>query len=111
MLILFPAKDIVSLKNTIQLIWESIPKTVCENIIKHLQKRWELFIKFNGRRIDRELLKKIPKVGKDFEFKLKSSSIKGVRISYNDKFIIRLKNSNKRKEKNTSRAKKKRKKC
>ena len=92
MLILFPAKDIVSLKNTIQLIWESIPKTVCENIIKHLQKRWELCIKFNGRRIDRELLKKIPKVGKDFEFKLKRSSIKGVRISYNDKFIIRLKN-------------------
>ena len=92
MLILFPAKDIVSLKNTIQLIWESIPKTVCENIIKHLQKRWELCIKFNGRRIDGELLKKIPKVGKDFEFKLKRSSIKGVRISYNDKFIIRLKN-------------------
>ena len=92
MLILFPAKDIASLKNTIQVIWESIPKTICENIIEHLQRRWDLCIKFNGRRIDRELLKKIPKVGKEFDFKLKKPSIKGVRISYNDKFIIRLKN-------------------
>ena len=46
----------------------------------------------NGRRIDRELLKKIPKVGHDFKFRLKKKSINGIRISYNDKFIMKLKN-------------------
>ena len=41
--------------------------------------------------MDKELLRKIPKVGKIFEFKMKNNSINGVRISYNDKFILRLK--------------------
>ena len=92
MLILFPAKDLENLKKTIKVIWESIPKTICENIIEHMKQRWELCIKYNGRRIDRELLKKIPKVGHDFKFRLKKKSINGIRISYNDKFIVKLKN-------------------
>ena len=57
-----------------------------------MKHRWELCIKYNGRRIDRELLKKIPKVGEDFKFRLKRKSINGIRISYNDKFIMKLKN-------------------
>ena len=94
MLILFPAKDMDSLKNNIKVIWDSIPKQVCKNIIEHVKYRWELCIKYNGRRIDKELLRKIPKVGKYFEFKMKNSSINGVRISYNDRFILRLKKKN-----------------
>ena len=58
MLILFPPKDLDNLKSTIKVIWESIPKTICENIIEHIKHRWELCIKYKGRRIDRELLKK-----------------------------------------------------
>jgi len=80
-----------SLKNNIRVIWDSIPKQVCQNIIEHVKYRWELCIKYNGRRMDKELLRKIPKVGKIFEFKMKNNSINGVRISYNDKFILRLK--------------------
>ena len=57
-----------------------------------MKHRWELCIKYNGRRIDRELLKKILKVGHDFKFRLKKKSINGIRISYNDKFILKLKN-------------------
>ena len=66
MLILFPAKDMDSLKSKIRVIWDSIPKQVCQNIIEHVKYRWELCIKYNGRRMDKELLKKIPKVGKIF---------------------------------------------
>ena len=39
-----------------------------------------------------EFLKKIPKVGKVFKFKLKNPTINAIRISYNDQFIMRLKN-------------------
>ena len=92
MLILFPAKDLENLKKTIKVIWESIPKSICENITEHMKHLWELCIKYNGRRINRELLKKIPKVGHDFKFRLKKKSINGIRISYNDKFIVKLKN-------------------
>lgn len=81
MLILFPPKDRESLKYTIQVIGESIPKAIYENIIEYLKRRWEVCIKFNGRKIDMELLKKIPKVWKNFDFKLKKPSIKGLRIS------------------------------
>ena len=91
MLILFPAKDMDSLKSKIRVIWDSIPKQVYQNIIEHVKYRWELCIKYNGRRMDKELLRKIPKVGKIFEFKIKNNSINGVRISYNDKFILWLK--------------------
>ena len=65
MLILFPAKDMDSLKKHIKVIWDSIPKVICQNIIEHIKYRWELCIKYNGRRIDKELLRKIPKIGKN----------------------------------------------
>ena len=56
MLILFPAKDMDSLKKHIKVIWDLIPKAICQNIIEHIKYRWELCIKYNGRRIDKELL-------------------------------------------------------
>ena len=96
MLILFPAKDMDSLKKHIKVIWDSIPKDICQNIIEHIKYRWELCIKYNGRRIDKELLRKIPKIRKEFKFKLRNESINGVRISYNDKFVLRLTKRNKR---------------
>ena len=39
MLILFPPKDINSLKTTIKMIWDSIPKQICKNIIEHMKYR------------------------------------------------------------------------
>ena len=56
--------------------------------------RWALCIKYKGRRLDKELLRKIPKIKKDIKWKMKSSEINeinGVRVSYNDKFVMRLK--------------------
>ena len=110
MLILFPAKDMDGLKKHIKVIWDSIPKAICQNIIEHIKYRWELCMKYNGRRIDKELLRKIPKIGKDFKFRLKNESINGVRISYNDKFILRLKNKEIKDKKKCFRNKEKRKK-
>ena len=91
MLILFPPKDMESLKNTIKLIWDSIPKTICENIINHMEQRWELCIKYKGRRLDKELLRKIPKIKNDIKWGIKKQEINGVRVSYNDKFVLKLK--------------------
>ena len=36
MLIFFPPKDMNRLKATIKMIWDSIPKQICENIIEHI---------------------------------------------------------------------------
>ena len=93
MLILFPPKDLQSLKETIQKIWESIPKKVCKNIITHMKERWALCIKYKGRRLDKELLKKIPseRSSSDLKINIKNPIIGGIRVSYNDKFILRLK--------------------
>ena len=92
MLILFPPKDMQELKETIQKIWESIPQKVCKNIIDHMKQRWALCIKYKGRRLDKELLKKIPNTrSDDLKINLKNPIIGGVRVSYNDKFILRLK--------------------
>ena len=86
------------LKETIQKIWESIPQKVCKNIIDHMKQRWALCIKFKGRRLDKELLKKISNIrGSDLKVNLKNPVIEGIRISYNDKFILRLKKRNKTK--------------
>ena len=52
----FPPKDINDLKNNIKLIWNSIPKKICESIIEHMKYRWALCIKYKGRRLDKELL-------------------------------------------------------
>jgi len=92
MLIFFPPKDMNSLKTTIKMIWDSIPKQICENIIEHIKHRWKLCIKYKGRRLDKELLRKIPKVKKDFKWRMKSPEINGIRVSYNDKFVLKLKN-------------------
>ena len=46
---------------------DSIPKRICENIIQHMKYRWALCIKYKGRRLDKELLRKIPKIKKDFK--------------------------------------------
>ena len=91
MLIFFPPKDMNDLKNTIKLIWDSIPKNICENIIDHMKRRWDLCIKFKGRRLDKELLQKIPKIKKDIKWKIKKQEINGIRVSYNDKFVQKLK--------------------
>ena len=90
MLIFFPPKDMDELKNTIKMIWSSIPKTICENIIEHMKHRWALCIKYKGRRLDKELLHKIPKLNKNFKWNLKAPEINGIRVSYNDKFILKL---------------------
>ena len=66
------------------------PYTICENIIEHMKYRWSLCIKFKGRRLDKELLRKIPKINKHFKWKMNSREINCIRVSYNDKFIQKL---------------------
>ena len=39
MLVFFPPKDMDNLKNTIKMIWDSIPKSICPNIIEHMKYR------------------------------------------------------------------------
>jgi len=56
-----------------------------------MKQRWILCIKYKGRRLDKELLRKIPKIKKKFKWHIKSSEINGIRVSYNDKFVLRLK--------------------
>ena len=99
MLVFFPPKDMNDLKNAIKLIWDSIPKTICENIIEHMKYRWALCIKFKGRRLDKELLRKIPKINKHFKWKMNAREINGIRVSYNDKFIQKLMNKDIREKK------------
>ena len=63
--------------------------------------------------MDKELLKKIPKVKKDFKWRMKSPIINGIRVSYNDKFVLRLKNKDikeRKKSRNKKKSKKKKKK-
>ena len=38
-----------NLENTIKMIWEPIPKTICENNIENMKFRLELCIKYKGR--------------------------------------------------------------
>ena len=73
-----PPKDMDTLKSTIKMIWDSIPKKICENIIEHIKYRWDLCIKCKGRRLDKELLSKIPKVNKDFKWNIKNPIIDGI---------------------------------
>ena len=93
MLKLFPPKNIDELKSAIKIIWESIPKEVCKNIIEHISERWELCIKHNGRRLDKELLRKIKKIKNNkTSIKIKKNILfQGIRISYNDSFLVKLK--------------------
>ena len=95
MLIFFPPKDMNGLKTAIKMIWDSVPKQICENIIEHVKHRWELCIKYKGRKLDKKLLRKIIKVKRGFKWRMKSAEINGIRVSYKDKFVIRLRNKKK----------------
>ena len=99
MLVFFPPKDMDDLKKTIKKIWDSIPKSICENIIEHMKYRWELCIKYKGRRLDKELLHKIPKINKQIKWQMKTQEINGIRVSYNDKFLLKLMNKDIREKK------------
>ena len=99
MLVFFPPKDMSDLKNVMKLIWDSIPKKIYENIIEHFKYRWALCIKYKGRRLDKELLRKISKINRPLNWKVKNSEINGIRVSYNDKFVQKLMNKDIREKK------------
>ena len=63
---------------------------MCERIINHIKNRRELSIHHKGVRLDKQLLRKIVTRRKELILKLSKSRINGIRISYNDKFILRL---------------------
>ena len=92
MMNIFPPTTIEELKVLIQKIWNAIPKEMCERIIEHIKKRWELCLHHKGLRLDKQLLQKISEKRKELKIKISKERINGMRISYNDKFLIRLKN-------------------
>ena len=92
----FPPKDMDNLKNMIKMVWDSIPKS-----------QWDLCIRYKGRRIDIELLHKIPKVNRQIKWEMKSPEINDIRASYNDKFVLKLMNKNIRDKKRAQLHKKK----
>ena len=92
MLNIFPPTSLEELKEALQKIWNSISGKLCEKIINHMEKRWELCIQHRGRRLDKELLRKITSNNKKMKIKLSKEKINGIRISYNDKFLLKLKN-------------------
>ena len=89
---MFVPKTLEELKEIIQRTWDSITPEICNKIINHVEKRWDLCIKHKGRRLDKELLKKIASENSKTRIKLLKAKINGIRISYNDKFVDRLKN-------------------
>ena len=91
MLNIFPPTTLEEFKEAIQNIWNSISSDICQKIIKHMEKRWELCIKHKGRRLDRELLRKINSGSEKMKITLAKTKVNGVRISYNDKFVLKLK--------------------
>ena len=66
-------------------------KTTINMILDYIKHLWELCLNYKGRRLDKELLSKIPKVKKDFKGKMKPPQINGIRVSYNHKFVLMLK--------------------
>ena len=92
MLTIFPPTNLEELKTAIKNIWESIPVTICQNIIDNMKERWKLCLMHKGRRrLYKELLRKIRPNTKYINWTVKKSSITGIRVSYNDKFVMRLK--------------------
>ena len=87
------------LKSLIRRIWYSIPKDICERIIEHIKKRWDLCLCHKGIRLDKQLLRKISSQRKELKLKLSKNRINGIRISYNDKFVLKLKNKEIREKK------------
>ena len=92
MISMFVPKTLEELKEIIQRTWDSITPEICNKIINHVEKRWDLCIKHKGRRLDKELLKKIASENSKTRIKLLKAKINGIRISYNDKFVDILKN-------------------
>ena len=45
-----------------------------------------------GRRLDKELLRKITPNKEEINWKIKNACIDGIRVSYNDKFVLKLNN-------------------
>ena len=88
---MFPPTNLEELKTAIKNIWESIPVTICQNSIDNMKERWKLCLLHKGKRLDKELLRKIKSTHKNTNWKIKKSSIAGIRVSYNDKFVMRLK--------------------
>ena len=84
---MFPPSNLDELKSSIKKVWESIPVSIYKNIFDHFEERWKLCIIHKGRRLDKKLLRKMPSTHKN----IKNSSVGGVRVSYNDKFVERLK--------------------
>jgi len=91
MLNMFPPNSMEELKKGIQRIWNSITPEICKRIINHTKKRWDLCIRHKGRRLDKELLKKIIPEKEKKRIKMLKTKINGIRISYNDKFVMKLK--------------------
>ena len=90
-LTMFPPSNLDELKSSIKKVWEFIPVSICKNIFDHFRERWKLCIIYKGRRLDKELLRKIQSTHKNIRWKVKNSSFSWVRVSYNDKFVERLK--------------------
>ena len=61
-------------------------KKNAKKIIQHLKYRWDLCIKYKGRRLDKELLREIQKINKSFKWNIKYPTIDGIRVSYNINF-------------------------
>ena len=55
--------------------------------------------KYKGLRLDKELLRKISKINRHLNWKVKTSEINGIRVSYNDKFVQKLMNKDIREKK------------
>ena len=89
---IFSPKDVNELKVAIKNIWDLIPNEICKLTIEHAKKRWELCIKHKGRKFDRELLRIIEMNQEDIKWQIKNNQINGIRISYNDNFVLKLKN-------------------
>ena len=56
-----------------------------------MKQRWDLCIKYKGSRLDKEILRKIPKIKNEIKWGIKKQEINGVKVSYNDKFVLKLK--------------------
>ena len=50
-----------------------------------------IVLNIKGRRLDKLLLCKIPKIKKEFKWDFKAPVINGIRVSYNGKFVQKLK--------------------
>ena len=99
MMHIFPPTNMEELKSLIRRIWYSIPNDISKRIKKHIKKRWDLCLCHKGIRLDKQLLRKISSQRKELKLRLSKNRINGIRISYNDKFVRKLKNKEIREKK------------